>query len=271
MSDPKVHRRLLELLWISIRHVEGFLSSNKRYPPGVDELYMAAEYLEGVGLSPDGKWLIREYQSISNRGYAQLSSDVYAANPQNAHVWGYPPQFSQETNDDRRSRSRIMNFQMLRLLERLRGLLRLVSQAEQGEHATVNTNPTVPQKREAHQEHHSEAEVPDASRESLIQTMSRSVRVAYYAFAYAESKAGRKLQDREAYELLRDEGIPEHAGNRRELTEYKLPAFDTWSRQLREAREALGEQKYSRRRGRSHGKSIVKLEEIAHPQPDAYQ
>jgi hypothetical protein len=196
---------------------------------------------------------------------------VYAANPQNAHVWGYPPQFSQETDDDRRSRSRIINFQMLRLLERLRGLLRLVSEDEQGEHATVNPNPMVPSKREAHREHHTEEEVPDASREALIQTMSPSVRVAYFAFAYAESKAGRKLQDREAYELLRDEGIPEHAGNGGQLTEYGPPAFDTWSRQLREAREALCEQKYSRRRGRSHGKSIVKLEEIARPQPDAHQ
>ena len=56
-----------------------------------------------------------------------------------------------------------------------------------------------------------EEEVSGSSRDALIQTMMRSVRVAYLAFAYAESKAGKKLQDQEAYGLLGEEGIPDAA------------------------------------------------------------
>ena len=47
-----------------------------------------------------------------------------------------------------------------------------------------------------------------------------------------------------------------------ELTDYHLPGFSTWSRQLREARKVLGESKYTRRAGRPTGKSIVRREDI---------
>jgi hypothetical protein len=110
------------------------------------------------------------------------------------------------------------------------------------------------------------AEATGADREQLIQEMKPSVRLAYLAFAYAESKAGKRLEDREAHELLKEEGVPEGAGNRGELTDYHLPALVTWSRQLRDARNALGEQKYTRRAGRPHGKSIVKGDQIEHQQ-----
>jgi hypothetical protein len=99
-------------------------------------------------------------------------------------------------------------------------------------------------------------------REELVQTMEASVRLAYLAYAYAESKEGKPLEDREAYNLLKEEGIPEGAGDRGELAEYKLPAFDTWARYLREARKILNEQKYTRRSGRSTGKSIVNPDQI---------
>jgi hypothetical protein len=47
----------------------------------------------------------------------------------------------------------------------------------------------------------------------------------------------------------------ENAGDR-------LPAFDTWAKQLRNARNPLGEQKYTRRGGRPTGRSIVASKEI---------
>ena len=103
---------------------------------------------------------------------------------------------------------------------------------------------------------------PGADREELIQGMKRSVRLAYLGFAYAESKAGKRLADQEAYQLLAEEGIPGDAGDRGELTEFRLPSFITWARQLRDARKALCEQKYTRRSGRPIGKSIVRGDQV---------
>jgi hypothetical protein len=80
-----------------------------------------------------------------------------------------------------------------------------------------------------------------------------------------ESKKERRLTDQEAYDLLREEGFPENAN---ELTDYRLPAFDTWGRYLRQARGLTGEQKYTRRRGRPVGKSIVKSEQIERQKDD---
>jgi hypothetical protein len=102
----------------------------------------------------------------------------------------------------------------------------------------------------------------DGDRDELIQGMKRSVRLAYLAFAYAESRAGKRLEDLEAYALLQEGGIPGDAGDRGELTDYSLPSFVTWGRQLRDAREALGEQKYTRRSGRPLGKGIVKADRV---------
>lgn len=70
------------------------------------------------------------------------------------------------------------------------------------------------------------------------------------------------MEDREAYDWLKENGIPSNRGDRGEKTDYKLPVFDTWTRQLREARRLLGESKYSRRGRRRLGKSIVKADQI---------
>ena len=70
------------------------------------------------------------------------------------------------------------------------------------------------------------------------------------------------LEDREAYNWLKENGIDTSKGDIGELTGYKLPAFDTWSKQLRNARKPLGEQKYTRRTGRATGRSIVSEREI---------
>jgi hypothetical protein len=95
-----------------------------------------------------------------------------------------------------------------------------------------------------------------------FQMLKRSVQLAYLAFEYAESKVGKQLQDQEAYNLLREEGMPGEAEGGERLTGYCLPAFTTWARQLRDARRALGEQKNTSRRGRSIGKSIQRESQI---------
>jgi hypothetical protein len=92
-----------------------------------------------------------------------------------------------------------------------------------------------------------------------VRGVTRAPRLAYRAFDAAQRRAERELEDREAYDLLKEEGMPEEDGA---LADYLLPAFDTWARYLRVARKALGEQKYSPRAGRPTGKSIVRKNEI---------
>ncbi|NLX96660.1 MAG: hypothetical protein GXY83_10830 [Rhodopirellula sp.] len=52
------------------------------------------------------------------------------------------------------------------------------------------------------------------------------------------------------------------------LRQYDLPCFATWSKQVRNARKALGEQKYTKRGGRALGKSIVSAREIDYQRGD---
>ena len=84
----------------------------------------------------------------------------------------------------------------------------------------------------------------------IIEKLDKRVRLAYYSFQYAEAKKGRRLQDTVAWEYLDEYGI-EDTEAARELRDYDLPAFDTWSRYLREARNALSEQKYTPRTRRN--------------------
>jgi hypothetical protein len=92
---------------------------------------------------------------------------------------------------------------------------------------------------------------------------------AYLAFGLAQEQAGRQLQDREAYALLKELGLPPAADRYAELTDYQLPALETWARYLRIARQALGEQKHTRRAGRPSGNSIATPDQIERPRGSA--
>ena len=70
-------------------------------------------------------------------------------------------------------------------------------------------------------------------------------RKAYYSFKLAEAEQGKRLEDRVAYDLLVNGDWSEQFTN--ELTDYELPAFATWARQLRTARKATNERKYTPR------------------------
>ena len=86
------------------------------------------------------------------------------------------------------------------------------------------------------------------------------MRFAYLSYALAigekdkdstdpQSHAYKELTDKEAYEFLKEYDFTklEREG---EFYDYKLPSFDSWSRQLRTARAELGEQKNHPRGGR---------------------
>ncbi|MCC6127400.1 MAG: hypothetical protein IT426_20775 [Pirellulales bacterium] len=101
-----------------------------------------------------------------------------------------------------------------------------------------------------------------ADRGAILRGLQPADRKAYLSFQYAESKVGKKLEDREAYDILNEEDIPTDEGDLGELVDYKLPAFGTWAKQLRNARKPLGDQKYTCRGGRTAGQSIVSGREI---------
>lgn len=105
---------------------------------------------------------------------------------------------------------------------------------------------------------------PENLKEKLA-SVQAAERKAYHAFSTAELRAERRLEDREAYDLLEENGLPGNMNDCLELTDYTLPQFETWARQLRAARKALGEQKYTRRTGRPLSGSIAKAKELDHP------
>lgn len=108
-----------------------------------------------------------------------------------------------------------------------------------------------------------------AQHRKRLQNMMLAHRKAYLAFEYVQSKAGKRLEDREAYNLLKEEGIPDNAGDRGELTDYELPdSFETFRRYLSEARKLLDENKNKRRKGRPHGSSIARQDEIEQPEDE---
>lgn len=108
----------------------------------------------------------------------------------------------------------------------------------------------------------------DKSQAEIQQSLSLCVRQAYFAYQLAELTNGKRLEDREAYDYIKENGLPENAGGLGDLTDYDLPVFDTFTRYLREARQALGEQKYRRRAGRSKGASIVSAGDVEPPNRD---
>ncbi len=102
----------------------------------------------------------------------------------------------------------------------------------------------------------------DPDRYAALSKLQPAHRKAYLSFLYAEAKTEKRLEDRDAYDWLKENGIDSDKEEDTELTDYELPSFDTWGRQLREARRATGEQKYTPRRAKVSGRSIVKGTEV---------
>ncbi|MCA9213796.1 MAG: hypothetical protein KDB27_12065, partial [Planctomycetales bacterium] len=73
----------------------------------------------------------------------------------------------------------------------------------------------------------------------------------------AEAKEKKTLTDEDAHAVISSAGfLPD------EFEDYEIPSVDSFSRYLRTARSALGEQKYSPRRGRNTGKSVVSEHDV---------
>jgi hypothetical protein len=103
-----------------------------------------------------------------------------------------------------------------------------------------------------------------ATREATRLKLEPADQKAYYTYSYAESKLG-TTTDQQAHKWLSDNGLPDEKDSpelAKALAGYRLPSFPTWSKQVRNARRALGEQKHTRRTGRSPGGSVLPASEL---------
>jgi len=99
-------------------------------------------------------------------------------------------------------------------------------------------------------------------RDAALLQLKPVIRKAFAAFEYAEASNGRRLEDREAYDWLRKNGIDAAKDDYGSLADYGLPnSFETFKRYLTAARKPLGENKYTRRAGRT-GRSIVRKSDV---------
>jgi len=135
MSDSRAQNRLLELLRAVIGRLERFLASSDQFPFGILELDAVAEYLGGLGLGPDGSWLLREYDSVLGQGFALVESERWASDPEGAKLLGSSACFSEESEEVRETRRRFIRGMAGGMLDRSRALLQIVSDDEHGEAA----------------------------------------------------------------------------------------------------------------------------------------
>jgi hypothetical protein len=105
-----------------------------------------------------------------------------------------------------------------------------------------------------------------AAREAAWCKLEPAVRKAYLAFQYVACQVEKRpedLEDRDAHDWLKEHGINPDKGDLDDLTDYKPPkSLDTFRRYLSTARDALGENKYTPRAGRSRGPSVARGDEI---------
>lgn len=96
---------------------------------------------------------------------------------------------------------------------------------------------------------------PDGKKEpaEILKSLQPALRRAYLSYQLAETMEGNRLIDSAAYELLKEFDFSTETQNLEDLGEYALPDYETWTRQLRFARKALGEQKYTPRAGNRPG------------------
>lgn len=87
--------------------------------------------------------------------------------------------------------------------------------------------------------------------------MTKAVRLAGLSFEYAEVKQGGRLEDREAFDYLKEHDFDRDAD---ELSDYILPSFETWTRYLRLWRKHMNQSKYRRRHRPKETRSIVAID-----------
>lgn len=103
---------------------------------------------------------------------------------------------------------------------------------------------------------------------AILEKMEPARWMAYLAYQYVQTKLGKILRDKDAYDWIKERGFEAGHGELGELDDYKLTTLETFQRYLSDARAALGERKYERRCGRPHRSSIIEAEQREYQNAD---
>ncbi len=271
MSESLARSRLLSLLPGLIEKLNQFLAlvptlieefekwdagkSDFPWPVEIEQnVRLAAGYLEGMELKPEAIFLIEDLERIWKTGI-----DVWVE-----RLGG--PVYLEQVEGLRVVRINTIRYALARLVERLQTIRQIVEGEQETSHgkgATPINGPDAsltggqkPGKGTVDSDAGIET-LEESERNAIMKEMKPADKKAYFSFQYAETQAEQKLEDQEAYKLLSEKGIQAGKGDLGEMTDYDLPSFDTWSRQLRNARNALKEQKYKRRGQPMRTRSIV--------------
>lgn len=219
------------------------------YVQGDDgDIELAAMYLRDLGLPNDGERLRREYLRLCNKCIDEWLVAMADGESQEFHrdqlieLFGQFPRSEDPSDPTVADRKAAILGIAVQFSDYLSGLISSVNASEKREprgtpkdglHGGPSTPPG------------SDPTTPKFS----LEECAHAVRKAYYSFKLAEVKAERRLEDRDAYDLL-DDLLADEDSNTQftgELADYKLPSFSTWARQLRTARKATNERKYTPR------------------------
>jgi hypothetical protein len=209
------------------------------------DIELAAMYLRDLGFPNDGERLHREYLRLCNKCIDEWLVAMADGESQELHrdqlieLFGQFPR-SEGPSDPNVANRKVANLGFaVQFSDYLSGLISSVNASEKRRPSGTPEGGL-----------HGEPPTPDPTTpKCTLEKCKPSELKAYYSYKLAEERAERRLEDREAYdlldELLADEdSIEQFTG---ELTDYKLPSFGTWSRQLRTARSATKERKYTPR------------------------
>lgn len=234
--DPTVRltallRKILDDLGRSIEDLKG-ASKQSELPflhVNNTDIELVSKYLDDLCFTNDGKRLHHEYLRLSNKCIDEWLASIANGGSQElqrdqlVELFGEFP-ITNGPNDPAEADRRVAILGLaVQFSDYLSGL---ISAVEPSNSSTTSDDETV-------------------RSEDLLEICKPSERKAYLSFKLAEAKTGRRLQDREAYNFLTEVDWSEHGT--KELSDYKLPSFVTWVRQLRTARAATNERKYSPR------------------------
>jgi hypothetical protein len=99
-------------------------------------------------------------------------------------------------------------------------------------------------------------------KQSILEKLEPAVRKAYCAYQYVQTKLEKNLRDEDVYNRIKEYGIEADHDELGELDDYKLPKLESFQRYLGTARNALGEAKNTRRRGRRIIRSVASKFEV---------
>lgn len=211
---------------------------------GDGDIKLAAMYLRDLGLPNDGKRLQGEYWQLCNKCIDEWLSGMADGESQEldreqlTELFGQFPGREGPNDPNVAGRKVAILGLAVQFSDYLSGLIRAVEPSEtpgnigtseHGSHRAASTTPA--------------ADPPNPER--LLEKCKPSERQAYFSFKLAEAKAERRLEDQEAYDRLKE--VNWTVDSIGVLADYKLPGFPTWARQLREARKATNERKYTPR------------------------